>query len=155
MNFLDALKQSNTENVISFLKTHYECSEKDETGYRKLISDLLKKKPVSTKCMISVAHFVDGEEEYEHVSGIVPGEEFSRAIGLCPRAEWLSMELTEETMENYTIDEIVSHCLWEMTFYGFEDKDVQAMQNEIDSFSIEECSMQEEGESLDDFLFRS
>jgi hypothetical protein len=39
--------------------------------------------------------------------------------------KWLGMELAPETLENFNELEIVSHCLFEMTFCGYEEEEIQ------------------------------
>lgn len=45
------------------------------------------------------------------------------------------MHFTEETQKNYSPADIVAHCLWEMTFFGFRYSEVEKKKNEL----IESC----------------
>jgi len=49
----------------------------------------------------------------------------SYAIEFRPWAEWLDMDIDEETLSNYLESEIIVHCIWEMTFCGYDNDDVQ------------------------------
>ena len=43
------------------------------------------------------------------------------AIYFDPWAEWLGMSISTETLEKFSELEIISHCLFEMTFEGFDE----------------------------------
>ena len=54
-------------------------------------------------------------------------------FGLClrPWAEWLGMEIEQATLDALPASQILAHCLWEMTFHGFEEWQVQEMSDEL------------------------
>jgi hypothetical protein len=41
------------------------------------------------------------------------------------------MEIDEQTQEKYSEGAIVSHCLFEMTFYGYSHEEVQNVRAEL------------------------
>jgi len=43
----------------------------------------------------------------------------SYAIEFVEWKKWLGMDLENETMNNFNELEIIAHCLYEMTFYGY------------------------------------
>ena len=141
VTFREVLHQTNMENVIAALKSHYKSSENGVDGYRELMDELLGKKPVFSKYQISIEHVNTGDEEYEHVSGVIPGDEQAYGIEFNSREEWLGMHLTEDTLKNYSNEDIIAHCLWEMTFFGFTDSEVQKKKDEL----IDSC-LAEDGE---------
>jgi hypothetical protein len=51
---------------------------------------------------------------------------------------WLGMNLAPETLSNFTELEIISHCLYEMTYFGFQQNEIQesltSLKNTIDEF---------------------
>lgn len=135
--FHDVLHQTNVENVFEALKAHYKCAEKDLDGYRELISELLGKKPEFSKYQISIEHVCDGDERYEHVCGVIPGDEQTYGIEFNSREQWLGMHLTEDSLKNYSAEDIITHCLWEMTFFGFTDSQVQKQKDDLIESSLE------------------
>lgn len=134
--FHDVLHQTNVENVFEALKAHYKCAEKDLDGYRELISELLGKKPEFSKYQISIEHVCDGDEQYEHVCGVIPGDEQTYGIEFNSREQWLGMHLTEDSLKNYSAEDIIAHCLWEMTFFGFTDSQVQKQKDDLIESSL-------------------
>lgn len=49
----------------------------------------------------------------------------SYAIEFVKWEKWLGMELASETIANFSELEIISHCLYEMTFCGYEQEEIQ------------------------------
>lgn len=58
---------------------------------------------------------------YYDVSG---GDDENDVYGLeaCSFESWLSFYIDQETLDRFTNPNIIAHCLWEMTFFGFEQK---------------------------------
>mgnify|MGYP003292791365 CR=1 FL=1 len=139
--FGEVLHQTSVEDVLSALKVHYKSSENDLDGYRALMNNLLGKKPEFSKYQISITHVSTDDEEYEHVSGVIPGDGQTYGIEFSSREQWLGMHLTEDTLQNYSAEDIIAHCLWEMTFFGFTDSEVQKKKDDL----IESC-LSEDGE---------
>ena len=149
----EVLHKTNVENVLAVLKTHYKSSENDLEGYRKLMNKLSAIKPEFCKYQISIEHVSEGGEEYEHVSGVIPGDEQAYGIEFIPREQWLGMHLTEDTLKNYSAEDIVAHCLWEMTFFGFTDSEVQKKKDDLMESCLEaegECCTIEDGQLIPD-----
>ncbi len=48
-----------------------------------------------------------------------------------PWNEWLGMSIDPATLERLTAARIVSHCLWEMTFHGFEQTEIVEQRDEL------------------------
>lgn len=47
------------------------------------------------------------------------------AIGYSPWQEWLGMDVVDVMSEGFTDEELAAHCLWEMTWGGFTQDDIQ------------------------------
>lgn len=62
-------------------------------------------------------------------------------IEFCPWKDWVSMYITQDSLDNFTKEDIVAACLHEMTFFGFTDSEVQAEVKKLQDLkdSIEEC----------------
>lgn len=40
-------------------------------------------------------------------------------------SEWLGMTVLEEDLKKFTEIDFICHCLWEMTFYGFSEREIR------------------------------
>mgnify|MGYP000861809187 FL=1 len=47
-------------------------------------------------------------------------------IEFVPWEEWLGMGISKETLDTFDENEIIAHVLWEMTFIGYEQEEIQA-----------------------------
>lgn len=79
------------------------------------------------------------------------------ALEFVPWQEWLGMTIEERTMKNFNELEIIAHCLYEMTFMGYEEEEIQNQLLEIMKIEEEYKNMTEEEkksrtQSVDDFL---
>ncbi len=53
------------------------------------------------------------------------------AIEFRPWEDWLGMEIDPETLKTISSLDIICHCLWEMTFIGYEQDEIQKQWQEI------------------------
>ena len=58
--------------------------------------------------------------------------ETSFALELVPWEEWPGMELDPSTSQEYSVADLIAHCLWEMTFYGLDQGTIEKQRQEID-----------------------
>ena len=54
-----------------------------------------------------------------------------------PWAEWLGMSINAETLKTFSELEIVSHCLFEMTFEGFDEVTIKESADNLNKVSDE------------------
>lgn len=66
------------------------------------------------------------------------------ALEFVPWKEWLGMELAPETIKNFSELEIIAHCLYEMTFIGYEEEEIQEQLNSINKTMEEYKNLSEE-----------
>ena len=55
----------------------------------------------------------------------------SYAIEFKPWDEWLGMTIAEQTLKEFSEPQILAHCLYEMTFVGFNQEEIQKRFEEI------------------------
>lgn len=65
-------------------------------------------------------------------------------LDFVPWEEWLCMEIDSESLKNYSESEILAHCIWEMTFYGFDQTHIREQKAELDRRAEELDNMTEE-----------
>ena len=66
------------------------------------------------------------------------------ALELIPWEEWLNMKIDNQTLSEYSANDIIAHCIWEMTFFGFDQATIKAQKEEIDRRVKELDNMSEE-----------
>lgn len=53
------------------------------------------------------------------------------SIAMVSWDEWLGMDIDPKTNEEFTSAEVAAYCLWEMTFYGFDEVQIQEQKDEL------------------------
>ena len=144
MKFKKLIQTNSWLSVEIILLELYPDEEKNISGYKKVFEELLFMHPDDSDISIVVAHQKDDfdGEEYVDVSGKYNNpkneeEKFSQAIEFTAWSKWLGMEISQESLLHFSELEIISHCLFEMTFVGFEEKEIQEELNSMEK-SIEE-----------------
>jgi hypothetical protein len=144
MKFKDLIDKYAWDDAQAALLRLYPDEEKSIEGYQQVYEALRSLSPAETKmriCIESVTSDLDGET-YEDVSGkdgrtrreASPevdwndeqgNKEESFGIEFTDWAEWLGMEIDAETAARYSELEIIGHCLWEMTFFGYTQEKIR------------------------------
>jgi len=138
----DFVMEVSFKEVAEAMKKHhpdYWSNRGFPTGCKMVLEELKKKEPVSRDdgMKIIIEHVKQEwndpeipDEEYEDVGGIDDdGERW--ALDFTPWAEWLGMEIHPESVHNYSPAEIVAHCIWEMTWNGFTEEEIEKKKNEF------------------------
>ena len=132
MTFKSLIEQCNDEAVLATLLDVYPDQKNSIQGYSKLLKDLRAMKPAKREdeMMIELYRATDdfNEDEpveYVGVHGYMPDEDIGYAIEFTPWNVWLAMPVHPETIVAFSEEEIVAHCIWEMTFCGFEEDYIQ------------------------------
>lgn len=113
-------------------------SDEDEIdAHKEAFEKLLRLPDEPSDIQIDIRHIQDDGEDYYEVCGLEKieekGEEKTEhlAIEFSPWSEWLGMQISEDTEKEYNELEIISHCLYEMTYAGFTEEEIQ---NEFSKF---------------------
>jgi len=151
---LDNIIKSNS--WLSIETIFYRLFPKEIAGiedYEKVFNELKMMEPVDTNISIVLSHEIDDfdNEEYVNVSGYYndyPKENSSTellALEFTPWNEWLGMEIDNKTLSEFSELELICHCLFEMTFFSFDQNEIQeeierinGIVEEIDNMSEEE-----------------
>ena len=128
---LKALMQNSEWPAISvkFLEIFPEA-KKNLEGYKTVFEKLMVMEPERIDMTIVVAKEKDEDEEYIEVSGLHnnpknQSEKYLQGIELVPWRKWLGMDISSESLDSYSPQEIIARCLDEMTFFGFHEEDIQ------------------------------
>lgn len=130
---LDLLNTSRWDEVWPNLLRLYPDQEASLPGYERVYWMLLSATPVETTMRI-VIEYVPKDDElggYWDVSAQDLEDLEFYAIEFRPWEEWLGMEIDPETLKTLSPLDIICHCLWEMTFIGYEQAEIQAQWQEI------------------------
>jgi len=134
--------------------------------YEYVFDQLKSLKPKESNITIIVSYEADSfdNEQYVNVSGYdnsktIPSNDLTESLALefTPWEEWLGMNIDQASLNDFSSYEIMCHCLHEMTFMGFDQKEIK---NELDKIkeAVEDYKNMTEEEkniksiSLDDLM---
>lgn len=126
-------------SVAAILQELYPEETKNLSGYNEVFEKLLLVDVQDSDITIEVVQQKDDfdGEEYLDVSGTYKypkneEEKFSQALEFTPWNQWLGMDISPKSYIHFSELEIISHCLYEMTFMGFEEDEIQDELNSIE-----------------------
>ncbi len=132
MKLNDLFKKIAIEDILKRMTELYP-SQNNEEGYRKAYSYILKLKPLDTSDItVCINHVKECSYEWEHVNGETDLLEFPMGLQFMAWNKWLASEINQEALDNYGELDTVTHCLWEMTFNGFDEETIQNSVKEMD-----------------------
>ncbi|RYM35806.1 hypothetical protein ERX46_02080 [Brumimicrobium glaciale] len=151
MTLKDLIQSNSWLSIETILLKLYPGEEVNRFAYLDVFEELLYMNPEDAEIEIVVANQTDDfdGEEYVDVSGSYKNpkneeEEFSQALEFTPWNEWLGMEISQESLHHFTELEVIAHCLFEMTFIGFEEEVIQEEMESIQSSMEDYLNMPEE-----------
>lgn len=148
MTFEQLLHRVQWEDVAQLIP-RWPYDTEDLDGYRQVFEHLKRLVPVPTTMRIVVLERfgprldeepvveVTGrngqlnrdQDDFQHAEGRVDepwaNAKTDFALDFTPWEEWLAMEVAKTSLEVFTEAKIVAHSLWEMTFHGFDEEQVQ------------------------------
>jgi len=131
MKFAELLGQYTNEEIVGMLVAEYPEEESSVQGYFDALAEIrtldAKESDLTIIAYWTVDDF-DDTLEYVHVGGEKEDEDIGYAIEFTDWREWLGMEVgAHDKIEDISF---LAHCLWEMTFTGYTNKEV------LDQFAL-------------------
>lgn len=134
MTFHDTLHMFGWPTIENVLFTLYPEERDNVVNYGRIFYELKSDiPPTGSDLTLHIETFEEDGESYEDVHAYRSGEDTVYAIDFIPWSEVLSMPIAEETLAKYSIPEIVSHILWEITFHGDSAESVAEKFSELQS----------------------
>lgn len=165
MRLKELIDTNNWLSVSMTLTSLYPDQEEGLEAYKKVFGFLQDMTPTDSDIEIVLTQCYDdetNEESYVDVSGRKQNnDDFqlteSLAIEFVPWTRWLGMTVSSDTSKQFSELEIISYCLYEMTFVGYDEKEIQRQFSIIKSTVDEYKNMtaeerQKNSKPLDDFL---
>ena len=139
---LDILKTVSFDDVFSALCKWFPNQGQEDCfeDYKKVMDILLSKKPKKHNLddmFITIDKVIEDGREYLDVLGLDHIRNKKYAIEFVPWADWISMYITQETLDTLSNEEIAAGCLYEMTFNGFSEEDITDKKNRMINSLIE------------------
>ena len=120
----DIINNVTFDDVFTALVGWFPDQYDNRDGYEKAFADILNRKPRKHRLndlYIHIEKEVEDGREYANVNGKDMNTGRKYGIEFCSWDDWVTMFITEETLEALTNEEIVAACLYEMTFFGYSE----------------------------------
>jgi len=162
MTLFELIHDVKWDDIAASLRTHYELDEDAVESHFQAFMKIKTLNPTPTKmriCLMKVVEDYDGKpheypywdisgkdgsrikdsEDYENFKDSISEEranqEESYALEFRPWKEWLGMAIDSDTANNLDLSraDILAHVLYEMTFVGFDEIEVQSKKDNLDA----------------------
>jgi hypothetical protein len=134
MRLGDIIKDSSWLSVEMVFSKVYPDQVSFFGNYETVFNELKILKPKGSSISIVISNVIDefDNEEYVNISGYDNSKVStlknqiteSLALEFTPWAEWLGMNIDQESIISFSSLEIICHCLHEITFMGFNQKEI-------------------------------
>ena len=122
MRLIDLITTTPAADILA------ECARIDEKNgeppYRDVLDTLAEITPGKADFAIMLRPWHEGEGRILDVSGVHEGDPQSYGIEFCPWDEWLDADVRFQGTD-LTPAQMVAQCLYEMTFIGFDQEEIQ------------------------------
>ena len=130
MRFKKLIQNNTWSNISSKFSEIYPETIKNLEGYKVVFEKLVMMQPEEIDMSIVLSQKKYDNEEYIDVSAQYNNprnedEKYPLGIELTPWRIWLGMDINDETLANFTEREIIIHCIYEMSYFGFFEDDIQ------------------------------
>lgn len=129
-------------------------------AYRLVFEKLQQQIVEENEITLVIKELFDNETEEStspDIYGTTLNEEFGLALEFTEWSKWLGMSISEQTLKVFNELEIISHCLYEMTFIAFDEAEIKKQSSKISEIADEYKKLTDEEKklrtiSLDDLL---
>ncbi len=126
MKLKQLLQKFSDEEIIKQLIKLYPDQKKNRKGYAEALIELRQTRWLKTESKIEIKNEEEDGEKWVNLTVIQGSEHYSASFvewGL-----WMEMDIIAD---NFSEIDIVCHCLWELTWYGYSDKSTQRKFEEL------------------------
>ena len=107
----------------AFLISGCEVSEGKKAAWEKMFGVLQAKEPIDDPDMKIVVHPGNVSGYYDDETKKAKGIDWPGVYSLVATewAEWLGMDVTDDTLERMSIADIIGNCIYEMSYFGYDE----------------------------------
>lgn len=108
----------------------YPDAEQSLAGYKAVFKKLLQIESEKIDMFLIIRTITSDDENYVDVSGLhkqpkTKEDHYPQGIEFVPWRNWLGMKIHQESLDKFSEQDIIIHCLYEMTFVGFSEEYIQ------------------------------
>jgi len=120
----DLLSKTEWTAIWAFMSEHYDLSPAAEKPYQDIYLSLDKITAQPSDLILHIKIFFENGNRYADIAGYNDVEPSGYFMSASPWGQWLDLFIAKETLTELDSNEIIGHCLWEMTWFGSSDEDI-------------------------------
>ncbi len=140
MNLKEIIKSTNWTDVSKVFLHKYPDQHESIEDYKKVYKKLKTKTPVISNMELTIGNgypILEEDEPFQEVYGVDgtkrdDGELERFSLSFTLWSKWLGSRISESTLSCYTKEEIVAHCIFDMTFHGFSEPEIKQAKQKLD-----------------------
>jgi hypothetical protein len=169
MRLIELILRTPWQAIQPCLQSQYPNS--DSHNFEQHYSNLPNLEPQATKTRLVLEKVIEDGETFVDVSGkdgtrhsdseeyqmyseseknSLGNQEIRFGLSFTAWEEWIAMDIDPSSYSSLSEAEIITHCLWEMTYHGFNQSDIQANLEDMkrQSQNIQNMSPEERAASV-------
>ena len=120
----DLLNRTEWAGIWAFMSVHYDLSPAAEKPYQGAYLSLDKITPQPSDLVLCIEIFFENGNRYADIAGYNDVEPSGYFMSASPWGQWLDLLIAKVTLAELDSNEIIGHCLYEMTWFGSFDEDI-------------------------------
>lgn len=143
MTLKNMLKMTTVDAVLEELLIAYPECQNEKNKYKSVIEYVMKTPEVPFEDFIISIELIDPSEEeayedeideaaYLSISGYSAKEDLHFALGFTRWEEWANAKIVLQDELEIKQEELIAICIYEMTFYGFDQDEIASELAEIE-----------------------
>jgi len=143
MTLKHMLKMTTTDAVLDELLVAYPECLADKHNYKRVLDYVISTPEVPFDAFVIQIELIDTEDDdafeedideasYLSISGYSAAENLHFALGFTKWEEWANAKIVIQEDLEIQADELIAICLYEMTFYGFNQEEIAGELSEIE-----------------------
>ncbi|MDE5418483.1 hypothetical protein L3049_10725 [Labilibaculum sp. DW002] len=138
MKLKDLILKYKWDEIRTVLYNLYSDTDRNIEGYKLVFEKLKVIGFQASKFEILVQNIEDNGEKYVHVNALDLSDKCSGdspttySLMFTPWNEWAGMSINSESLLSFSEVDLIAHCLWEMTYCGFDEEEISKLNKELD-----------------------
>ena len=120
----DLLNRTEWAGIWAFMSVHYDLSPAAEKPYQDAYLSLDKITPQPSDLVLCIEIFFENGNRYADIAAYNDVEPSGYFMSASPWGQWLDLLIAKVTLAELDSNEIIGHCLYEMTWFGSFDEDI-------------------------------
>jgi len=134
MKLHELLETLSNDSILSSIISEYPAQKESSDNYVNVLNELRSQQPLYNTTVIHIWKEKKGSDVYG-TNGTKrendPEKEESQILEFTPWEQWLGMEIDDKALQEHTKEQVMAHCLYEMTFISFSKHEIAKQREQM------------------------